>query len=116
VLQLIGPLTVVQNMIKKVYYFLLGAFLLTFPCAYPSAPNISQILQEISESDRQDLDQFFQLLIKQESMGFTLFGQKPVTVANFVSFTYDYPHVVYCLIFEKGWAAWQRFPLINFSL
>ncbi len=69
---------------------------------------VSEILEAIPENDREDLNRFFLLLAKSETIAYTLFGQKPISVGNFLKFTYDYPHSIFCLIFEKGWEAWLR--------
>lgn len=79
---------------------------------------VAEILEQISESDRNDLDQFFQLLIQQNEMGYTLFGSKPITVYTFFKKSYSYPFAEYCLVFENGWTAWRKnmhlFPTENF--
>lgn len=95
-------------MFSKPICFFLMSFALIFCSISASETDIPQLLQEIPESDRHDLDQFFQLLIKYEPLGYTLFGSKPISVASFVLFTYEYPQAMYCPIFEKGWEAWLR--------
>ncbi len=70
--------------------------------------NISEIIQQIPESDRKDLEHFFRLLFKEELFGYTLFGEKPISSADFAPPIYDIQHYRLRIIFNKGWEAWQR--------
>jgi hypothetical protein len=92
-------------MFKLLLFLIQVSPILMFSSPLPSVTKISTI---IPENDRKDLEQFFLLLTKYDTLAYTLFGPKPISVANFIKFTYDYPYFVFCLIFEKGWEAWLR--------
>ncbi len=70
----------------------------------------SSILQTIPEKDYQQLDAFFQVLIR-DDFAYTLFGRKPISVFDYTSkpilFTLYHPKTF--LILERGWETWQRY-------
>ncbi len=72
---------------------------------------VYQILQSMPEEDRQILDAFFQLLIRDNNFSYTLFGNKPVSIADYYgndcSF-YLYDPLSY-LTYEKGWETWSKY-------
>jgi hypothetical protein len=66
-------------------------------------------IQQISEPDRRDLERFFQLLITRETFGYTLFGEKPISCATYLSLENSNElNTTKYLILEKGWQAWLR--------
>ncbi len=70
---------------------------------------VSEIVSRIPESDRVDLERFFQLLIRKELLGYTLFGEKPISGAAFFGLQdCDALHQKKYIILEKGWRAWIR--------
>ena len=85
--------------------------------------NWHENLKNIPEADKKALSDFFAILIKQNEFGFTIFGNKPVSVISYVE-----PDVnkvleldnldVHPILIEKGWKIWQKyiqlFPCNNF--
>lgn len=67
-------------------------------------------VSKIPVQDRECLNQFFQYLLYKGSMGYTLFGTKPISEV-------DYPDPKCCigsdlgqsLLIEKGWETWMRY-------
>lgn len=73
--------------------------------------DIPHILQTLPEQDRKDLDAFFQLLSRHECFSYTLFGNKPISIACYPSqaSSSDLYHPKNFLILEKGWEVWQSY-------
>jgi hypothetical protein len=67
--------------------------------------------------DKKALEEFFELLVKDNDYAYTLFGSKPVSIADYNSWN---PTSFETLIFERGWASWCKysylFPSQNFVL
>lgn len=82
--------------------------------------DVKSILQTIPQDDRISLERFFQLLICDEVFGYTLFGQKPMSAADFCYPSYYFHRVAQRIVFDKGWGAWIRhkhfFPSDHFVL
>jgi len=87
-------------------------FLLLF-CAGASQKRNPHMTQE----ERKHLEAFFELLVRSHDLAYTLFGEKPFSIADYQSapaFTYPF------LTFEEGWDTWLKynhlFPSKNFVL
>lgn len=81
----------------------------------------SSLTQQITKSDQLALEQFFQLLLKRGSLGYTLFGEKPMSMAVFLNLEHSTDsQISEYLILEKGWQAWLNnkhlFPNEHFTL
>jgi len=93
--------------VRRAFLFRWGCTL--FFMAASSYGDISTPIQQITEPDQTDLEQFFQLLIKRGKLGYTLFGEKPMSMAVFLSLEHSTEnHIMEYLILEKGWQAWLR--------
>ena len=74
------------------------------------AREVSLLLSEIPPADRTTLDLFFQALFREDPFAYTLFGEKPMSIA-------DYCTSDICLgeeerksrILEKGWVVWESY-------
>jgi len=85
---------------------------LLFLCAtsFHGVQDVATSLSKISHQDQQYLDQFFQYLLRTSPMGYTLFGNKPISL-------FEYPDLkssVNCdlrlsLCMERGWKTWMRY-------
>jgi hypothetical protein len=107
-------------MLKKFNIVLLALFFLCLTSFY-GTQDIAASLSKIPDQDRRYLDQFFQYPLRKSPMGYTLFGNKPISL-------FEYPNLkssVNCdlrlsLYMEKGWKTWTRhepfFPSKNFVL
>ncbi len=96
----------------RLLWFLFLLLLGLFGCKKKSSleNTVSSILQTIPEKDYQQLDAFFQVLVRNH-FAYTLFGRKPMSVCDYISgpilFTLYRPKEF--LILEKGWETWQRY-------
>lgn len=104
-----------KNFIISILYLLTSFQIYSSP-----ETNISEILHQLPESDREDLDRFIKLLFVNNEMAYTLFGSKPITSYGFFKSTLSHPLIYNCLIIEKGWNAWLKnrhlFPSERFVL
>lgn len=70
---------------------------------------ITDLIRQIPDSEQRDLERFFQFLITRETLGYTLFGDKPISCATYLSLeNSDGTNTTKYLILEKGWQAWLR--------
>jgi hypothetical protein len=97
---------------------LLFTFLLVFCAAEGSS------IASISSQDRESINQLFNFLIKEDHFGYTLFGDKPVSLSGHFTIT-PWENIVERVndqdgIFWKNWRIWEKyqqiFPLQNFIL
>lgn len=71
--------------------------------------DVKSTLEKIPARDRIVLDEFFQTLMRDHTFAYTLFGNKPVSVADYAKFEdKDYAQ----LSFERGWEAWQQYAYL----
>lgn len=54
----------------------------------PDVNSVSEILKEAPLDDREDLEDLFSQLIYNNNFGYTLFGDKPVSLASFFNITH----------------------------
>lgn len=71
----------------------------------------------LPSEDRRALEEFFELLIKDKNFGYTLFGTKPMSIADYYGKT---PTSFETLVLERGWTSWCKykhfFPSNHFEL
>jgi len=104
---------------EKMKLFYLFTFILCFfttSCRKQSRDQIKflesyDILQTIPVEDRQLLDSFFQLLLRDNNFAYTLFGKKPMSIACYLSKVnlWNLYNPNEFLIFEKGWDKWKDY-------
>ncbi len=84
--------------------------LLIFVSSYAdSQTSVANLVQQIPKSDQRDLERFFQFLITRELIGYTLFGEKPISSVTYLSLKMAAGfNTTKSLILEKGWQAWLR--------
>lgn len=77
----------------------------------------SKNVETINQEDKRDLSNFFELLIRYGDFAYTLFGEKPCSIATYrknLDFSY------HSVILENGWRCWLKhnhlFPSKNFAL
>lgn len=84
------------------------------PAMLNSVP-VQGILDSISEKDREILDLFFRFLFNDDPFAYTLYGKKPMTMANYwqshktVSNLY---HPGPSMILEKGGEIWRKYAFV----
>lgn len=73
--------------------------------------SIHSILYTIPDQDRKVLDSFFQLLLRDYDFSYTLFGNKPMSMACYFSqaTSWSLRHPSDFLVFEKGWDLWESY-------
>lgn len=59
---------------------------------YGEQKNILKIIEKIPSSDRRSLEDFFQYLVKNEPLGYVIFGDKPMLWCGFYSSAGNYFH------------------------
>jgi len=76
-----------------------------------NAQNINDILSKLPERDRQDLDELFHILMNEDHLSYTLFGDKPVSVSGEFTIT-PYENTLSGLqsggVFWKKWNVWKQ--------
>lgn len=97
---------------KKIFFYLFLS-LTCLGCTKKSTQNIPK-------QDLEQLNAFFELLIKDYDFAYTLFGQKPCSIAVYQT-QYSFRNSsLESIIFEDGWSQWCRyhhlFPSQNFVL
>jgi len=72
------------------------------------------ILQSLPERDIKDLDSFFQLLCREYDFAYTLFGEKPMSMAYYSSHlsSFSVYHPAVFLTLEKGWDLWKNYSTL----
>lgn len=60
----------------------------------------------LPSDDRRALEDFFELLVKDHNFAYTLFGTKPISIADYRG---EDPTSFDTLILERGWASWCRY-------
>jgi len=65
-------------------------------------------LQTIPEKDQIVLEQFFRFLLCENEFGYTLFGQKPISI-TITTFQPSLKQAAERMIFEKGWETWAHY-------
>jgi hypothetical protein len=68
--------------------------------------DVRQVMEAIPEQDLTALDRFFQLLVR-ENFAYTLFGQKPISSAEFAPPLHG-AGMIRRAVFEAGWDGWLR--------
>jgi len=77
------------------------------------AKSISTILKNIPKEDRESLDNLFSFLIKEDQFGYTLFGDKPISLSSHFVIT-PWENIVEHVndedgIFWKHWSILERY-------
>jgi hypothetical protein len=82
--------------------------------------DIARSLEQIPTQDKEVLDRFFQCLLTQHPLGYTLFGNKPVSVVDRFIYSFNLNNNTTDLVLEKGWGVWMHhrhlFPSDQFAL
>lgn len=98
------------------------SFLLTFLFILRAIECAS--IADIIPEDRESINHLFSLLIKEEQFGYTLFGDKPISLSGHFIIT-PWENIVEHIndqdgVFWKNWRIWEKyqhlFPLKNFIL
>jgi|GEM_PF-2661128 len=105
----------------KLFWFSLLAFFL-LAIFYQSCTRIDKKsgigIEQIALEDRKILSAFFEILIKHEEGGFTLFGKKPITFAEYLlpqeNAVIDKETII-PLLLEEGWKVFQKYPQLFVS-
>lgn len=102
---------------KSLWLFLLTLLLLAIvpPSCTKIIKNGGNGLDQIDPKDLRVLEAFFEILIKHEDCGFTLFGKKPISFAEYllpeeraaIGKWTVFPHLL-----EEGWKAFQKYPQV----
>ena len=76
-----------------------------------SRTDVHSILQTMPDQDRAVLDSFFQLLVRDYDFSYTLFGNKPISMACYSSQVTlcTFYHPTEFLTFENGWELWRHY-------
>jgi hypothetical protein len=82
-------------------------FILLLPCGL-FAQNIDDILGKLSTSDRQSLEELFHILIDEDQFGYTLFGDKPVSLSGDFTVT---PYEVTLSGIPSGGLFWKKWDI-----
>ena len=86
----------------RVFFFCIG-------CAiFGLGASVHDALQTIPEQDLVVLDRFFRCLLYENEFGYTLFGQKPISM-TIALFEPSLKEPLERLTFEKGWEMWVRY-------
>lgn len=74
-------------------------------------PTVQRVLETMPNLDREVLNSFFQLLSSDHNFSYTLFGNKPMSLADYASkvCSWSLCHPSESLIFEKGWERWESY-------
>lgn len=104
---------------KPFYLFILVLCLFTTSCRKQSHEQVQfleshDILQTIPQEDCQLLDSFFQLLLRDNSFAYTLFGKKPMSIACYSSNInlWNLYNPSEFLVYEKGWDKWKDYSFL----
>ncbi len=94
----------------------LGAFILIVPL-FEKKNSVHKILSLMPQQDRLALDAFFRILIFKSSFGYVLYGDKPISLVDYVSKYSDgfYGGIRYSdlsianAILREGWRVWEKY-------
>jgi hypothetical protein len=95
---------------------IVGAYIIAVP-AFEKRDSVHRILSLMPEEDRLALDAFFRILIFKSSFGYVLYGDKPISLVNYVSEYSDgfYGGIRYSdlsiahAILREGWLVWKKY-------
>jgi hypothetical protein len=74
--------------------------------------NVSTILQEIPDKDRQEICSLFSFLVKEDHFAYTLFGDKAVSISGHFTLTpweNTLERIQSDAIFWKKWQTWEKY-------
>lgn len=107
------------------YWIIYSFFLLFCLCNFYliGKQNLGDILETIPKNDKERLEKFFQTLCNSENFSYTLFGDKPMSLACYLTTPFDSegnPASRGELRFKRGWEIWQKyahlFPIMHYLL
>lgn len=78
----------------------------------PIQANVKEALKSIPPNDREDLEGLFYQLVNEDQFGYTLFGDKPVSIGSYFNVTpwENFIELGECNgIFWKKWATWEKY-------
>lgn len=102
--------------------FVLFTLCLALPISGFQRAEVSKVLSGISENDRKSLELFFQELIYKEDFGFTLFGDKPISLTGYFDPLPigNYLQIRRNNLLKNGWETWKKYhsllPQSNYLL
>lgn len=106
----------ILNKSGKILFFLL----LLFHFYLVGNQRIQEILEAMPKNEKKDLEKLFQDLFNRESFGYTLFGDKPMSLTDYSTTLFDSDGIPSKsgLRFQKRWKVWkkhaQNFPMTRY--
>lgn len=91
------------------FIFFISLFIVA---SFIQAVNVNKLIEQIPLEDRENLERLFYQLIDDDHFGYTLFGDKPVSIGSYFKVTpwENYIELGQCDgVFWKNWGIWEKY-------